>query len=95
MANVPWHQDTAYLAEGSEHTVQPTAWIPLLDTTPEHGTLQLIRGGHKSSIVFPHHLERGRKHTTSHASDVGDPRSWYLYIKVIFISSGNEHCNRL
>lgn len=90
LANVPWHQDTAYLAAGSEHTVQPTAWIPLLNTTPENGTLQLIRGGHKSGVVFPHHLERGRKHVTSHAQDKGDPRSWYLYIRDEDLPAGDR-----
>lgn len=70
LATVPWHQDTAYLASGAETTFQPTAWIPLIDVGAEEGTLQVVRGGHRSGRVFPHHLEKGR----------GDKRSWYLYI---------------
>lgn len=71
LATVPWHQDTAYLAAGSEHTFQPTAWIPLVDANSVNGTLQVVRGGHKVDGVLPHHLER----------ELGNDDSWYLYIK--------------
>eukprot|EP00698_Gefionella_okellyi_P000149 TRINITY_DN10138_c0_g1_i1.p1 TRINITY_DN10138_c0_g1~~TRINITY_DN10138_c0_g1_i1.p1 ORF type:complete len:325 (-),score=37.49 TRINITY_DN10138_c0_g1_i1:149-1123(-) len=91
LANVPWHQDTAYLAAGSERTVQPTAWIPLLDTTEHNGTLRLLRGGHRSGVVFPHHLERTRAEKTSHDEDGGgDARSWYLYIKDADLPAGER-----
>jgi ectoine hydroxylase-related dioxygenase (phytanoyl-CoA dioxygenase family) len=70
LATVPWHQDTAYLSEGCEHTFQPTAWIPLIDADAENGTLQVIRGGHRLSKVLPHHLENRK----------GNKASWYLYI---------------
>ena len=29
---VPWHQDNAYLHSSALHTLQPAAWIPLIDT---------------------------------------------------------------
>lgn len=70
LVTVPWHQDTAYLAAGCEATFQPTAWIPLVDANQTNGTLQVVRGGHKSGSVLPHHLE----------NRVGDKASWYLYI---------------
>jgi len=70
LATVPWHQDTAYLAPGAEHTLQPTAWIPLIDANRENGTLQVLRGGHRSGKVFRHRPERTRGHE----------KSWYLYI---------------
>ena len=65
LATVPWHQDTAYLAPGAEHTLQPTAWIPLIDADAVNGTLQVLRGGHRSGKVFRH-----RQHG----------KSWYLRI---------------
>ena len=65
LATVPWHQDTAYLAAGAEHTLQPTAWIPLIDANAVNGTLQVVRGGHRSGRVFRHRLEG---------------KSWYLSI---------------
>ncbi len=70
LATVPWHQDTAYLAPGAEQTLQPTAWIPLIDADRVNGTLQVLRGGHRSGKVFRHRPERTRDRE----------RSWYLYI---------------
>ncbi len=70
LTTVPWHQDTAYLAPGAEHTLQPTAWIPLIDADAVNGTLQVLRGGHRSGQVFRHRPESTRGHE----------RSWYLFI---------------
>jgi len=71
LATVPWHQDTAYLAAGSENTFQPTAWIPLVDANEVNGCMQVIRGGHNPPRVFRHKLENSRGHKDS----------WYLYIE--------------
>jgi hypothetical protein len=70
LATVPWHQDTAYLTPGAEHTLQPTAWIPFIDADAVNGTLKVIRGGHRSGQVFRHQQERSRGHE----------KSWYLVI---------------
>ncbi len=69
LMTVPWHQDTAYLLAGAENTLQPTAWIPFLNATRKTGCMQVRRGAHKAG-VFHHKIER----------DVGNPKSWYLYI---------------
>jgi hypothetical protein len=71
LATVPWHQDTAYLAAGSEYTFQPTAWIPLVDANSTNGAMQLIRGGHKHGGVLKHQLEQ----------ELGKTDSWYLYVR--------------
>lgn len=68
LVTVPWHQDTAYLAAGAEHTFQPTAWIPLVDADAVNGTLEVVRGGHRSGRVF--------RHVPENLS--GHPSSWYL-----------------
>jgi hypothetical protein len=70
LVTVPWHQDTAYMAEGCHTTLQPTAWIPLVDANETNGTLQVVRGGHRPGKVLRHRLENTRGHK----------RSWYLYI---------------
>ncbi|MCW3052462.1 MAG: phytanoyl-CoA dioxygenase protein 1 isoform [Chthonomonadales bacterium] len=70
LVTVPWHQDTAYLAEGAEATLQPTAWIPLVDANRVNGTLQVVRGGHLPGKLGRHHLESTRGHKDS----------WYLYL---------------
>lgn len=70
MVTVPWHQDTAYLAPGAQNTLQPTAWIPLINAKAKNGTLQVLRGGHRTQNVFRHQLENSRGHKAS----------WYLFI---------------
>jgi hypothetical protein len=70
LATVPWHQDTAYMAPGAEQTLQPTAWIPFIDADSVNGTLQVLRGGHRSGQVVRHQPERTRGHE----------KSWYLRI---------------
>ena len=70
LMTVPWHQDTAYLGDGAETTLQPTAWIPFLDANAINGGLQVLRGGHRPGRVAKHRLE----------SSIGNKKSWYLYI---------------
>ena len=70
LVTVPWHQDTAYLAAGCHTTFQPTAWIPLIDADRVNGTLQVLKGGHRSGRVLRHRLE----------NKIGNKASWYLYI---------------
>ena len=38
---VPWHQDNAYLDTSSLRTLQPTAWVPLIDTNMKNGCMQV------------------------------------------------------
>ena len=76
-ATVPWHQDTAYLSAGAENTLQPTAWIPLVDANASNGTLQVLRGAHRCGVL-PHQLQSKR----------GDQRNWYLYIDEADLPSG-------
>ncbi|CAH1232779.1 Hypp506 [Branchiostoma lanceolatum] len=51
---VPWHQDNAYLGVQSLGTLQPTAWIPLLDANKDNGCMQVVRGGHRKGITARH-----------------------------------------
>ncbi|XP_069117186.1 phytanoyl-CoA dioxygenase domain-containing protein 1 homolog [Argopecten irradians] len=51
---VPWHQDSAYLDNKSYKVLQPTAWIPLLDSTVENGCMQVMHGGHRAGKIAAH-----------------------------------------
>ncbi|XP_019644504.1 PREDICTED: phytanoyl-CoA dioxygenase-like isoform X1 [Branchiostoma belcheri] len=51
---VPWHQDNAYLLPDCLGTLQPTAWIPLLDATKKNGCMQVLKGGHRKGITATH-----------------------------------------
>lgn len=56
---VPWHQDAGYLQTDSYSVLQPTAWIPFLDTNEENGCLQFVSGGHKMGKVAMHQCCHG------------------------------------
>ncbi|CAH1247067.1 PAQR3 [Branchiostoma lanceolatum] len=51
---VPWHQDNAYLLPECLGTLQPTAWIPLLDATVRNGCMQVLKGGHRKGVTATH-----------------------------------------
>lgn len=51
---VPWHQDNAYLEESALYTMQPTAWIPFIDTNAENGCMQVVRRGHRLGMTCTH-----------------------------------------
>ncbi|XP_065897659.1 uncharacterized protein [Dysidea avara] len=51
---VPWHQDNAYLDGTNLQTLQPTAWIPLLDTNANNGCMQVVSEGHKLGMTAKH-----------------------------------------
>ncbi|KAL3873369.1 hypothetical protein ACJMK2_036498 [Sinanodonta woodiana] len=51
---VPWHQDVGYLDNNSYKVLQPTAWIPLLNSSEINGCLQLAVRGHKTGRVADH-----------------------------------------
>ncbi|XP_073241055.1 uncharacterized protein [Porites lutea] len=51
---VPWHQDCAYLSSEACEILQPTAWIPLLDTNRMNGCMQVARGGHRKGTLATH-----------------------------------------
>lgn len=46
----PFHQDAAVLLPEADHTLIVTTWIPLVDATPDNGTLQVYPGLHKGEI---------------------------------------------
>jgi ectoine hydroxylase-related dioxygenase (phytanoyl-CoA dioxygenase family) len=51
---VPWHQDAAYLEPIASRTLQLTAWVPLIDANRHNGTIQVVRGGHRSGLIASH-----------------------------------------
>lgn len=51
---VPWHQDCGYLDNDCYKTLQPTAWIPLIDATEKNGCMQVASGGHQKGLVATH-----------------------------------------
>ena len=48
----PWHQDAQVHLEDADPSYILTVWLPLCDTTPENGCLQIIPGQHVRDTVF-------------------------------------------
>ncbi|KAK9812895.1 hypothetical protein WJX72_005384 [[Myrmecia] bisecta] len=64
-ANVPWHQDTAYLHPESWGMLQVTAWVQLVEATAHNSGLQVCSGGHRSGLtakLYWGHLSCGDGH---------------------------------
>eukprot|EP00794_Sanderia_malayensis_P012089 gene12089-13335_t len=51
---VPWHQDNAYLEEGSDNILIPTAWIPLIDANLTNGCMMVVSEGHRKGFTAKH-----------------------------------------
>lgn len=47
----PFHQDAAVLLPEADATLVVTTWIPMVDATPENGTLQIFPGLHRGEIL--------------------------------------------
>ena len=45
----PWHQDQHYWPLATDHTL--TMWMPLVDVTPEMGTLHFASGSHRGGYL--------------------------------------------
>jgi phytanoyl-CoA hydroxylase len=48
---VPWHQDSGYFSPHCDGDLIVTCWIPLVDTYPENGCLQVLPRAHRSGVV--------------------------------------------
>lgn len=56
---VPWHQDVGYLDPSCYTVLQPTAWIPLLDTNENNGCMQMASRGHSTGKIATHQCCHG------------------------------------
>ena len=48
---VPWHQDSGYFSPHCDDELIVTCWIPLVDTYPENGCLQVLPRVHRSGVM--------------------------------------------
>jgi len=51
---VPFHQDNAYFDEACWEHLIVVAWIPLINTNADNGTLQVLKKGQKKGITVEH-----------------------------------------
>ena len=48
---VPWHQDSGYFSPHCDKDLIVTCWIPLVDTYPQNGCLQVLPRAHRQGVV--------------------------------------------
>jgi phytanoyl-CoA hydroxylase len=58
ITNVPWHQDSGYLAPECDGALLVTAWVPLTRATIDNGCLEVLPGAHRGGLL-PHRNARG------------------------------------
>ena len=51
--DVPWHQDSGYVAAHCDKQLIITCWIPLVDATPENGCVQILPRTHRGDQPCP------------------------------------------
>lgn len=59
VAEMPWHQDAAYLEPACDGGLYVTVWTPLTVATRENGCVEVLPGGHTRGVL-PHRNVRGR-----------------------------------
>ena len=47
----PWHQDTQYYGNPTQHLHVISVWIPLVDVDEQNGCLQLLAGSHRWGLL--------------------------------------------
>ena len=50
-SQIPWHQDLWFLDQKAKSTPMVNLWIPLVNTTPQNGCLELIENSHSFGII--------------------------------------------
>ena len=51
LTSFPWHQDSQYYGEQTQHLHIVTAWIPLVDVDLDNGCLWVIPGSHRWGLL--------------------------------------------
>ncbi len=51
LTSFPWHQDSQYYGEPTQHLHIVTAWIPLVDVNIDNGCLWVIPGSHRWGLL--------------------------------------------
>ena len=94
---VPWHQDSGYFEAHCDRSLIVTCWIPLVDSTPENGCLQVLPRAHRSGVLT-HHTGGNAGFLVIEDSDLPPPPMDAVTVPVplggvLFLTNLAPHCS--
>jgi len=101
LSNLPWHQDTQYYGEITQHLDIVTVWIPLVDVDESNGCLWIIPGSHRWGLLHGARDHEQNMRTRENVEKRGEPisipmktRDILLFHNLTFHSSRENRTQR-
>ena len=69
----PWHQDSQYYGQATQHLHVVSLWIPLVDVAEDNGCLYVIPGSHKWNLLKGQREADNKVHTLEEVEQRGQP----------------------
>ena len=69
----PWHQDSQYYGQATQHLHVVSLWIPLVDVAEDNGCLYVIPGSHKWNLLRGQRGTDNKVHTLEEVEQRGQP----------------------
>ena len=69
----PWHQDSQYYGQMTQHLHVVSLWVPLVEVNEDNGCLYIIPGSHNWSLLKGQREEDNKVHTLEEVEQRGTP----------------------
>ena len=69
----PWHQDSQYYGQATQHLHVVSLWVPLVEVNEDNGCLYIIPGSHNWSLLKGQREEGNKVHTLEEVEQRGTP----------------------
>lgn len=69
----PWHQDSQYYGQATQHLHVVSLWVPLVEVNEDNGCLYIIPGSHNWSLLKGQREEDNKVHTLEEVEQRGTP----------------------
>ena len=69
----PWHQDSQYYRQATQHLHVVSLWVPLVEVNEDNGCLYIIPGSHNWSLLKGQREEDNKVHTLEEVEQRGTP----------------------
>ena len=92
----PWHQDSQYYGQATQHLHVVSLWIPLVDVAEDNGCLYVIPGSHKWNLLTGQREADNKVHTLEEVEQRGQPAALPMRPGDIFLFSNlTFHASKL